>query len=589
MLLWLLVSFTVIAIYWRFYRKHPHLQPQKGFNIPVSSGILLSGLGLIAIALGILAIAAAPNHSDSMEYHMSRVVHWIQNASVAHYPTHTIFQLYQNPWSEFAIMHFQILTNSDRFANLIQWGSMVGSLIGVSLIAKNLGASLKGQILAAVFCATIPMGILQATSTNNDYVVGFWLVCFAYFTLITLKTGATPENLFRLGSSLGLAVLTKGTAYIYALPFCIWIGLWGIKTLRWKAWKPFLIITLLFLAINLGHYTRNFALFASPLGVPSDETNQEFSWAIFVSGIIRNLSLHADIVRNLWLEKFITPTTGLTNKVVEIIHGFLGLDVSDPRITSPKVKGFYVPSLSLYEDTAGNPFHLLLIMLSLGILIVRDRLRKQPYLIAYSFCVLSGFLLFCFLLTWSPYRCRLHLPLFILFSAVVGVVFSKTFHAKINYVLALLLLFLSHSWVLNNSVRPFLGENSIFKTPRIEQYFNTQKGLQSGYLQAVETVEAQNCTQVGLLLENTSFEYPLWRGFQQDHRSIVLRHIGVRNESAVKAESLPYRIFKPCTVIYINGKEKKQPPQIRIDGQQYRESWSEESDQKRTISVLAAP
>jgi len=90
------------------------------------------------------------------DFHMSRVVHWIQNKSVAHYPTHILRQLHQNPWSEFGILQFQILSSSDRLANLVQWFSMVGAVLGVSLIAKRLGADLRGEVFAAVTVATVP-------------------------------------------------------------------------------------------------------------------------------------------------------------------------------------------------------------------------------------------------------------------------------------------------------------------------------------------------------------------------------------------------------------------------------------------------
>ncbi|MHC5831404.1 MAG: glycosyltransferase family 39 protein, partial [Nostoc sp.] len=105
----------------------------------------------------------------------------IQNHTVAHYPTSYTPQLYQNPWSEFVILHFQILSGGDYFANLVQWFSMIGCIIGVSLIARQLGADLRGQVFSAVVTATIPMGILQASSTQNDYVIAFWVVCLAYY------------------------------------------------------------------------------------------------------------------------------------------------------------------------------------------------------------------------------------------------------------------------------------------------------------------------------------------------------------------------------------------------------------------------
>ena len=104
---------------------------------------------------------------------MAQVRHWIQQQSVAHYPTHITRQLFSNPWAEFTIAHLFLLTGTDRLANSVQWFSMVGSLIAVSLIAARLGADKRGEVLAAVVAATIPMGILQASSTQNDYVTAF--------------------------------------------------------------------------------------------------------------------------------------------------------------------------------------------------------------------------------------------------------------------------------------------------------------------------------------------------------------------------------------------------------------------------------
>lgn len=94
----------------------------------------------IAAAVGLVAFAAPPNNMDSMTYHMPRVMHWAQNQTVAHYPTNIVRQLFRPPWSGFAIMQFQVLSGGDQWANLVQWFSMFGSVIGVSLIAKQLGA-----------------------------------------------------------------------------------------------------------------------------------------------------------------------------------------------------------------------------------------------------------------------------------------------------------------------------------------------------------------------------------------------------------------------------------------------------------------
>ena len=181
-------------------------------------------LGIIVFICMVTAITAAvgiPNTWDSMTYHLSRVEHWIQNKTVAFYPTHIIRQLYSAPWSEFAIAHTRILGGGETSANFIQWMAMAGSLIGVSLIAGQLGANRTGQLMAASVAACLPMGILQSVSTQTDYVAAFWLTAFVYFIIETHRK-FTLVNVIAVGLSLGLAFLTKGYCYIFALPFLAW-------------------------------------------------------------------------------------------------------------------------------------------------------------------------------------------------------------------------------------------------------------------------------------------------------------------------------------------------------------------------------
>jgi 4-amino-4-deoxy-L-arabinose transferase-like glycosyltransferase len=125
-------------------------------------------------------------------------------------------------------MQFQVLSGGDQWANLVQWFSMFGSVIGVSLIARQLGADTRGQVFAAVIAATIPMGILQASSTQNDYVTTFWLVCLVHY-IFRFKAQPCCANAVGVGASLALALLTKGTAYLYASPLLVWFTLSALR------------------------------------------------------------------------------------------------------------------------------------------------------------------------------------------------------------------------------------------------------------------------------------------------------------------------------------------------------------------------
>ncbi|MBC1296976.1 glycosyltransferase family 39 protein, partial [Nostoc sp. UCD122] len=257
---WGLICIILIYICFRLNYQTPNIletnnysQADKNTQIPFFVNLLLCGVGFVVAIVGLIAIIAPPNNWDSMDYHMSRVAHWIQNYSVAHYPTSYTPQLYQNPWSEFVILHFQILSDGDYFANLVQWFSMIGCIIAVSLIAKKLEADLRGQVFSAVITATIPMGILQASSTQNDYVLAFWVICLAYYLLSAIEAGRRDiwTNSFNIGSTIGLAILSKGTAYFYVFPFLIWFGFYQIKSLRWKIWKTALIVGSISLLLNI--------------------------------------------------------------------------------------------------------------------------------------------------------------------------------------------------------------------------------------------------------------------------------------------------------------------------------------------------
>src|SRR5258708_7841902 len=180
-------------------------------------------LAFIAAATGVVAWVAPPNTYDSMAYHMARVAHWAADGTVADYQTNILRQLYLPPWSEFAVVHLQILSGGDHLANLVQWFSMIGSVVGASLIARQLGAPPLGQALAAIVVATLPMGILQASSTQTDYALAFWLVCGVSLAL-DFFNAPTPQSPTSLAPPLGLPMLTKRTAYVFEAPLVLALG-----------------------------------------------------------------------------------------------------------------------------------------------------------------------------------------------------------------------------------------------------------------------------------------------------------------------------------------------------------------------------
>lgn len=525
-------AFAAVSIVPAFFG--PRVKKERGAEETAPAGkagvYAISCISLIAAITLIIALASPPNNWDSMTYHMSRVAHWLQNGSVHHYPTNVLRQIHLSPGAELAIAHVIALGGSDNLANLVQWGAMLGSLIGVSLIAKTLGLGARGQAFSALAAATLPMGILQSTSTQNDYALSFWLVSFFYWGALFAREGGTRKA-FISGAALGLAILTKGTAYIYAFPFLVWFVLEGASRQRKTFVGPAAVIAALVLLINAGHYVRNQAVFGSPLGPGAESESQEFTYTnsrfsagTLASNGLRNAAIHMGL-------PFQSANRAVEGAVVSM-HRLLELDPQD-KATTWGGTAFRIGT-ELHEDLDGNPAHILLIIAALASLpFIGKRLARKKTALVYSLCIVSGFLLFSLLLRWQPWHSRLHLPLFVAASPLVGMLFSFTKREAVPFIAASLLFLTSLPWLLFNYQRPLLPYNgfSVLTADRVDIYFRARPELKWKYIEAAGIILRQDCTDLGLMPgAGDMWEYPIWPLLGD--RKFRLEHVDVKNESA---------------------------------------------------------
>jgi Dolichyl-phosphate-mannose-protein mannosyltransferase len=568
---WLVICVAILIYRVKFTRPStlaPSGIPEEGGfslgDLDRLTKCLLAGAGILVLLVGITAVVAPPNIWDAMEYHLPRVIMWMSNRSVAFYPTPDYAQLIWGPWSSYAMLHTCLLWGSDRFVNFVEFFSLVGSMIGVSLIAKKLGAGPRGQVLSAIVCATIPEGVLEASGPMNTYVVSFWIVSAIGF-LMSWNDDPSWFNLVWIGLSTGLALLTKGTAYIF-LPFLMIATWWvGPRLARVLLLKRIFILLLLVLAINAPQYIRCYELTGSPLGVPIPEAGSRLQLTVshpnakeILANLLRNVSLH-----------FGTPSEAINLRIENLFRWSMqkiGVDPDDPRqiwLGEP----FRVNHLSADEGIAGNPLQLVLLVFSISLVLWKhkDRAWRKPSW--YALAIFSAFLLFCALLLWQRWASRYQLPLFVLGSALIGVVLERCFSRRIAAAMAIVLLAMASLFAVANKTRSLVRWSRVDDVyhPRSVQYFAHlhQKDAPT-FIAAADAVNQLNCRDVAIDAYTDKVQsahspksfyiYPLLALIHADGQGRSVWYTEVHNSTSryAKQEQHP----APCAVICLDCADK---------------------------------
>ena len=233
---------------------------------------LLGGAALFALVIeAVLAIFVVPNNFDSMTYHLARIAYWLQYASVLHFPGGSFRQLQDMPNAEILQGWTMLLSNGDRFAQLVQLVALVGTGVVVYLAARILRFSRAASTFAAALFMTLPEVVLESTTTQNDLVVAFFVASAAVFMVRAISSGSWGDAVIA-ATALGLALGTKGTVFL-AGP-----GLLLITTAALLHWRPSREMVLggmamtvtAFLLLGATNYIQNTVDFSNPLGGASE-------------------------------------------------------------------------------------------------------------------------------------------------------------------------------------------------------------------------------------------------------------------------------------------------------------------------------
>ena len=490
--------------------------------------ILLASVLVMLLLIFIQGIIYPPTNWDSMTYHLARIPNWISEQSVQHFPTAITRQLYQPPFAEYVMLHFNMLSRGDYFSASVQFLFLLLSLTAISCIVKSLGLNLKYQIAAAILAATIPEVVLQASSTQNDIVVSFFIITGFYFAIRAINTLNLKYYLF-FGLSLGLGLLTKGTAYIYLAPVILIFGIVTIARLL-ETRKPAyltsaLVVVIIAISINSGHYYRNYKLSGNVLGVDKTEgglyTNEKMNPPLLISNIIKNAGLHVGVM-------FAKPVAVVADSVIYKIHRAAGIDINNPATNYRSMK-YGLSAIVTNEDEAPNPFHLLLIVFSIIVLFFCwKQWKDNPPAYWLLIAIILQIVFFCLYLKWQPWNSRLHVPVFLLVIPLICYAGKLIpFAKKASYVLLPLLIVYALITVLHNDSRPINA--GMFSGNRYQKYFVNKPAAYPEYAKVTEAINHSNFKNVGLIFGVDDWEYPLFTNCYSTELNPV--HIQVNNIS----------------------------------------------------------
>jgi hypothetical protein len=306
----------------------------------------LYGAGLaFGLFLGVISLQAPPFVWDCKTYHVPRVLTWVQNKSLRPFPTSDIRRVAYAPGAEIASTTLYLLDGSDRPINLPSWFSVVTSAILAGFLAELLlklfsertarqwppeTPALAGA-LAFVLVLTIPEGLIQAISTENDFVAAMWNLSIACMTVLFIRQPANLIYAVGIGLSVALGISAKVTTFISAAPFLF--GLFGML-----AWRRFYapvfklagILVVAILVVNGPWWMRNervFGHFLGPVSVSAGNVNPSFSLDRDLANIFRNLCLYTS-----------TPSafvTSAVNGALRLLVACTGRPLDDPTSIVP--------------------------------------------------------------------------------------------------------------------------------------------------------------------------------------------------------------------------------------------------------------
>ena len=426
-------------------------------------------MGVMAIILGgffVVGITTPPNNLDSLTSHLPRIYYWLQHGSFEHWPALISFQLDYPMNAHIQGLWLFLLGKQETLFFLVQWFSLVVSVISVFEISRLLKFSVTQALVSCLILLSFPVVLLQTYTFQGDLTVTALVMVCIFFTFSYLKTKNRYDLILGL-LAIALALGTKQTAF-FMLPALGGLLIYALFTRQLqRSHIPLLSLVLgFFLVFSSYKYIQNLVETHLVFGNSSSDPAFKISTKNLMDKMKYNLSRYA--YQFIGVDGVLgTAENSLVNVKVQVIQpilGFLHLDLEKQVYFQPGYDPGEVFSLSniplLAADTAWfGPLCLLAVLLGVIFTAFSKEKDRREYLI-FSLALNISYVVIILIQRpgWDPYQGRYFILGTIPLVPLVSAWIPRKGIARIFMViiLALATLFLAINTLLYNYDKPVI-------------------------------------------------------------------------------------------------------------------------------------
>lgn len=408
--------------------------------------ILLALISSLIIQL-LNVIFLGQTNWDSQSYHLPRAMSWLQQGSLDYFPTpnerENVSQILPSVLYAFSLSYSPI-------GAALAINSFIALLL-ILLAVKNLVFVIAGNqsaaLFATLFVASVPMLIVQASSTQTDLLASssIALVISAIAKVRREKKSLLdfPSRL-AISVSFAFAIASKATAVIALIPVLIMVPIF-LKLDK----VPSTVLKTAGLAGALTAITSGPYLFRllgswEISGAGTQVLSRDYSLNSILSGIVKNGATALQAPNADWIRIVFDAAMSMSRFLN------LNLNVDGTNFTYTPVFEMYDP----YTDShLGFPIHILLSVTVLVLALYKYNKNKTPILL-----ILTGFtqlLLLSIAVKWQPWIGRFQFPSSYLMAAgIAGIsTLPKTF-LRLTSLILISLMIASSAWLPYRSIFP---------------------------------------------------------------------------------------------------------------------------------------